>query len=72
MKSKISGGQLLCVDLLDETISMAPLVHHEEYITDVDTDTTSEFRVEEDVSREALPVTVESKTDELILSVEYW
>ena len=61
---------LFCVDLFQETVGVAPLVHHKQDITDVDTDAPRKLRVKEDVAGEAVPVTVEGQADKAILAVE--
>lgn len=46
----LPGMSLLAVYLLYETVSVSPLVHHEEDIAYVDTDAACESRVEEYVA----------------------
>lgn len=62
---------LLCVDFLQETVGVSPLVHQVEHIADVYTDTASQALVEIDIRAEAVPVAVEGKTYQLTLAVEH-
>ena len=62
---------MFCINLLDESVGMSPLVHQVEHVSDINTDTACEFVVEEDIARQTIPVAVECKSDEFALSVEY-
>ena len=62
---------LLCVDFLQETVGVSPLVHQVEHIADVYTDTAGQALVEVDVRAEAVPVAIEGKTYQLALAVEH-
>ena len=57
--------------LLQQAVGMAPFVDHEQHIADVYTNATGQTRVEIDVRREAVPVAIESKSDETSPSVEH-
>jgi hypothetical protein len=64
-------GFSLLPHLLQQTVGMSPTVHHEEHVADVNTDATSELRVEEDITRERVPVAIESQSDETVLTIEH-
>ena len=63
--------RLLRIDFLQQSVGVSPLVHHVEHVTDVDADAACQLRIKEDVAREAVPVAVESQSDEASLSVEH-
>ena len=50
---------------------MAPAIHHEEDVADVDADAAGQLRVEEDVAGERVPVAVEGQANEAVLAVEH-
>lgn len=58
------------LQLIDQSRTFAPLVDHEEDITDIDTDTTLQFRLKSDIATHRLPVTIEGKTDQACVLVE--
>ena len=50
---------------------MSPFIHHEEHVTNVYTDATSQMRVEKDVARQAIPVAIEGQTNKFAFAIEH-
>ena len=50
---------------------MPPLIHHKEHVTDVYANATSKERIEKDVARKTVPVTIEGQTNKPALAVEH-
>ena len=67
----IATMELLYADFAQQSLRMAPAVHHECYEAYVDADASCQTVVEVDVGGEAVPVAVEGKSDESSLAVEH-
>ena len=46
---KIGIESLFCINLLEQTVCLAPFLHHIEHIADIHTDATGQLGVEEDI-----------------------
>ena len=59
------------LQFLDQSRAFTPLVDHIKYITDIYCNTTLQVRFESDVTAHGFPVSVESKTDQTGILIEY-
>ena len=59
------------LQFLDQTRAFTPFVDHIQDIADIHCDTTLQIRFEGDIATHSLPVTVESKTDQTGILIEY-
>ena len=56
---------------LHQAVGMSPFIHHEEHVTNVYADAPSKMRIEKDVARQTIPVTIEGQTDKFALAIEH-
>ena len=59
------------LQFLDQSRTFTPLVDHIKYITDIYCNATLQVRFESDVTAHGFPVSVESKTDQTGVLIEY-
>ena len=57
--------------LINQARAFSPFVHHIQYITDIYADCALQFGFESDIAAHGFPVSVESKTNQTAVFIEY-